>query len=64
MAKKQCAMNSAKQSPRTDLGYKRAMLKGFDSDNSDNVVRSLEDKIRRGVFHIPPPILDGAKKLQ
>jgi len=52
-------MNSAKQSPRTDLGYKRAMLKGFDGNNSDSVVRFLKDKIKRGVFEIPPPLLNG-----
>jgi hypothetical protein len=35
------------------------MLKGFDGDNSDSVVRSLEDKIKRGVFEIPPSLLMG-----
>jgi hypothetical protein len=39
-------------------------VKSLDGGNRDNVVRSLEDKIKRGGFHIPPSILDGAKRLQ
>jgi len=34
-------------------------VKGFDGENSDSVVRSLEDKIKRGVFDIPSPVLNG-----
>jgi len=34
------------------------MLKGFDGDNSDSVVRSSEDRIKRGVFDIPSLILN------
>lgn len=46
---------------RSNLTFK---VKGFDGENSDSVVRSLEDKIKRGVFDIPAPVLNGVERLQ
>jgi hypothetical protein len=41
---------------RTNLRFR---VKAFTSGDSDRIVRSLEDKIKRGVFGISPPTLNG-----
>lgn len=41
---------------RTNLRFR---VKAFTSGDSDRIVRSLEDKIKRGVFGISSPTLNG-----